>query len=153
MKEDKLETSLKLLRKYLDSPESEQYFVELKAKEDLFACRLKKVEVYLQSLSRPEFKKILQRLMDENNDDLRNYWYSKGFVPSLTNKMQILFDYLFSKKSIAERVGEWSKDFQKHETGFGDVMVKYNGFTFHMFFGQGETAHSIYEKNNNIFHY
>jgi len=153
MKKDQLETSLRLLQEYLDSPESEQYFAELKAKEDLFASRLKKVEAYLQSLSRPAFENLLQRLMNENNDELRNYWYSKGFVPSLTNKMQILFDYLFSKTTIAERVGEWNKDFQKNETGFGDVMVRYGGFTFHMFFGQGECAHRIYERNKIIFSY
>lgn len=147
---DEMEKTLIALKKYLKSPAYKAELKVMKLKQDVEKVRYKKLEKHLQSLTRSQLTKLMDQLIEEHNDELRDYWYNKSCMPCLTNKMNFIFDYIFSETSLATALKNDSKEFAKYETGFSDTMVKYKGYVFQMFFGQG-TAYRINKGGDVIF--
>lgn len=145
---DHLEKSLEALKKYFDSPAFAEELKLMKIKNDIQSNRYAKLEKYLESLTKGQLTEFMDKLIEEHDDELSDYWYKKGIVPNLTNKMQFLFNYMYTQNSLAKSVTK--KEYKQYETGFGDAMVKYKGYVFQMFFGQG-TAYRINKAGDIIF--
>lgn len=145
-----LDENLKALKAYFKSPAFAEEMKLMKIKQDIEIKRNENLEKYLKSLTKGQLSKLINRLMDEHDDELSQYWYDKGCTPCLTNKMNFLFDYMFSENSIAKVVKQTGKEYAKYETGFSDAMVKYKGYVFQMFFGQG-TVYRINKGGDLIF--
>lgn len=150
-----LDESLQKFREFLNSEEGkkslQEFADEINAERDNVKGRCIQTDAYLKTLSTKEFRKLLNRIILENGDSQREYWYKQNIVPMPTQKAQLLFEYMFSEESVAKRLGK--KEFMKYETGFGDIMVKYRGYIFHMFFGQGESTYRIIKNDKTIFRY
>lgn len=147
---DQMEESLIALQKYFDSPEFEEEKKLMKIKQDILVKRYEKLKAYLKSFSRGQLEKFMDRLMEEHNEELSQYWYDKGCMPCLTNKMNFLFEYMFYENSLSKGLKLEGKEYAKYATGFSDAMVKYRGYVFQMFFGQG-VAYRINRNNDILF--
>lgn len=150
--------NLEPLQKILDFLHSEEgqksldkYANKINSEREIMEKRHIRVGAFLKTLSTKDFKNLLNRIILENDDAQREYWYNQSIQPMPTQKAQLLFDYIFSEQSVAKRLGK--KDFMKYETGFGDIMMKYKGYVFHMFFGQGDSAYRIMKNDKMIFAY
>jgi len=147
--ETQLQKSLRLLQEYFDSDQFKLDQVVRDNERAIKLARLKRTGEYLNSLSDDQFHTLMMRLLGEHTDKLKDLWYSKGIQPMPTNKMSLLFEFVFSEDG-GELLFEEDEEFQKHQTGFSDDMSKYRGYIFQMFFGQG-VAHAIHKDDKKIF--
>lgn len=121
------EQSMRLLHKHLESPESDEYFNNLKKDQDIKEQRFQRLEEYLKT---HDFDVFLQKIIKDNGDEWRIKCYKKGFQPYPTNLMQLLYDYV-EKHGIAQELG--SVD----DNAFESSLYLFKGYYFQLFCGQG----------------
>lgn len=68
-----------------------EFAVELKAKQEIKKARFAIIEKYLETTN---FDHLIQRIIDEHNDDYRNRCYKRGYEPYPNQKADLLFDYI-----------------------------------------------------------
>lgn len=143
------DAQLKALEDYFKSPEFQDHLVDIKKADDLKFDRLSRLAVFLATLSVEQFNTLMDRLIGEHTEELKDRWYAKGIMPNLTNKMQLMFDYIFWEYSNAKKLLHNEIQFIQMETGFNDEIAEFRGYYFHRYFGQG-TGHGIHKDGERV---
>jgi len=118
------------MRDWLDSPEGQASLDEwadgIKKKQDVLEKRLVKVEKYLNE---NDFDKIMERLIEEHNDEYCDKCYKKGYEPYPNNKLSLLYSYLENNYEHIEN--------HLIPQDFLSVSYFFKGYWFTVYCGQG----------------
>lgn len=131
-----LDAMSKRFDEILESPESKEYFNQMKIRHEIQEGRFIKFEKYLNSCS---FDELLKRCVDEHDDAYRDKCYEQGCETYPTNKMQFIYDYVSDNIEHIEVVGITDGMFRT-ECRF------FKGYYFTVTHGQG-CFYRIYDLN------
>ena len=125
------------LKKFIESDEGEQYFLELAKKQELREARHRRFEEWLKT---NDFDKLMYRLILEHDDDYIDKCYHNGCMPYPNNKLSFVIGYVFD--NLAQiNVSELDCD-------FANDIRQFKGYYFQHIHGQG-TITRIYNKDDN----
>lgn len=143
---DKLIHDLKLKADRMDNHDDA---IELILGFNIKADRMDRVDKYLINV---DFDKLLKRLISEHTDEYVQKWNNKFIEPKLTNKMELLFDWIFWRDDIVGKDGEICNEVQAVDEitkDFSADATYFRGYTFEIIQGQG-CIYRIYDKDKNI---
>lgn len=119
-----------------NSPESEEYFRQVKIKHDIQVGRFIKFENYIRNHS---FDELLERCINEHDEAYREKCYKQGCEDYPTNKMQFIYGYVSEKLESIQVAGITDGHFYT-ECRF------FKGYYFTVTHGQG-CFYRIYDSN------
>jgi hypothetical protein len=120
----------------LHSPETEEYFRQVKIKQDIQYGRFDKFESYLEKYS---FEMLLKRVIKEHDEVYREKCFKRGCEDYPTNKMQFIYDYVTNRIDPIQVAGITDGMFYT-ECRF------FKGYYFTITHGQG-CFYRIYDSN------
>jgi hypothetical protein len=124
------------LDKWLNSPESDKYFDEIRRKHEIAEKRYILFENWVKDI---DFNRLIDRLVNEHDENYIDACYKKGYEPYPNRKLNFLFKYLENKR-IPVNVTELNCD-------FSNTIWFYKGYYFQIIFGQGSFIR-IYRKSD-----
>lgn len=129
------------LRAYLESPEgnasTKKYLDGIAKKDAIDRSRFLRFDKWLED---NDFDKLLNRLIQEHNDDYIKKCYHKGHMPTPNNKLNFVIGYVVNNHEPI-RVSELDCD-------FANEIYQFRGYYFQHIHGQG-TITKIYNKDDN----
>lgn len=128
--------SLELLDKFINSPEGDAYFEQMKVIREIQKGRYVRFEEWLKH---NDFDKLLYRLILEHGDDYREKCYHKGYEPHQNNKLAFIFDYIVHHYEPIE--------VPQLDSGFSNQVWFFRGYYFQLTYGQG-TITQIYNRDD-----
>jgi 3-hydroxy-3-methylglutaryl CoA synthase len=124
-------------KKAIDSPEGQAAIARWVEKQKIKQTRVERVGTYLETC---DFDKLIQRLVNEHNEDYKDKCYKKGYEPYPNNKFSLLFDYISENYSHVHN--------EKIPQDFLGSSYFYKGYWFTVYCGQG-CFYRIYDSNIN----
>lgn len=124
----------------LDNDElMDKYFEKLSIKKEIKEKRYQKFEKWLESNN---FDLLMDKIVDEHNDDYIDKCYKNGFEPHPNNKLSFIFDYIFENL-------EYIEDHTIESYDFSTSMRFFKNYHFVNIYGQG-TFSRIYKNKELI---
>jgi len=132
-----METSITdKLKKMLESGELDEYFEDIRKKQEILEGRFQKFEKYLETI---DFDTLIYRLVMEHGEEYREKCWTNGLMPYPNNKLEFLFEYIMSKTPDVD-VPEIQNDFIQE-------IREFKGYYFELIHGQG-VIFRIYNKKD-----
>ena len=128
------------IEEWIKSDEGIAHFEKEKKKNEIMMGRYLRFEKWLET---NDFDLLIQRLIDEHDDNYRNKCLDKGYEPYCNRKLSFIFGYIARN---CQRV-----DVPELDSDFPNEIWFFNGYYFQVIYGQG-SINVIYDKDyNNIF--
>ncbi len=124
------------MKAWLESEDGNAYFEELVKKEDLKKARHRRFETWLET---NDFDVLINRLIQEHDDDYIDKCYRNGSMPFPNRKLAFVIGYVFNN-FMPVKVTELDCDFPN------DIRL-FKGYYFQHIHGQG-TIVRIYNKDD-----
>lgn len=131
-----LDNMQKKFDELLERDSMNKYLEKLKIKKNIQEIRYRRFEKWLETNS---FDSLMDRIVDEHNDNYIDMCYKNGYMPKPNNKLEFIIDYIFSNFDSIE-------DTTIKEYYFSTDMRFFNGYHFVNIHGQGVITNIYHNK-------
>jgi len=128
----------KEMDEWVESPEGNAYFENMKIKRSIQESRYMLFEKWLET---NDFDKLMYRLILEHNDDYISKCYHNGYEPYPNRKLNFIIEY------VTKNIKPNTTIVKELECDFSNAVWEFKGYYFQYIHGQG-TIFRLYNKDD-----